>query len=242
MGDLREAHGLVGRGRELEQLDAALSDAIARRGGLVVVTGEPGIGKTSLARAFVEHAGTRGASWAWGTCWEGGGAPAYWPWVQIVRELARREDAATLRAALGDGAPWIAGLLPELAGTLGLPAVPAELSADQARFRLFDALAGLLAAVAERRPLVVVLDDLHWADASSVLALEFVARVLPDLPILAIAAYRLDEAHARHDLAPPTARVLIEGGCRCPAACATRSAGASRGCRRSRCARCAAPR
>ncbi|HEV7807073.1 MAG TPA: AAA family ATPase [Solirubrobacteraceae bacterium] len=202
MGDATcEPHGLVGRERELAQLDAALTDAFARRGGLVVVTGEPGIGKTALARAFVEHAGTRGAAWAWGTCWDGGGAPANWPWVQIVRELARREDAATLRAALGDGAPWIAGLLPELAGTLGLPAVPADLNADQARFRLFDALSRLLAAVAERRPLVVVLDDLHWADVSSVLALEFVGRVLPDLPILAIAAYRHSEAHARDDLA-----------------------------------------
>jgi tetratricopeptide (TPR) repeat protein len=202
MGDgTREAHGLVGRGRELGQLDAALSDAIARRGGLVVVTGEPGIGKTALARAFVEHAESRGASWAWGTCWDGGGAPAYWPWVQIVRELARREDAATLRTALGDGAPWIAGLLPELAGMLGLPSVPSDLDADQVRFRLFEALTSLLGAVAERRPLVLVLDDLHWADASSVLALEFVARALPDLPILAIAAYRHSEAHARRELA-----------------------------------------
>jgi hypothetical protein len=197
-GDL---HGLVGRGRELEQLDAALSDAIALRGGLVVVTGEPGIGKTALARAFVERAAERGASWVWGTCWDGGGAPAYWPWVQIARALARREDAATLRAGLGAGAPWIAGLLPELAGTLGPPALPSDLNADQARFRLFDAIASLLATAAERRPLVVVLDDLHWADASSVLALEFLSRSLPDLAILAIAAYRHTEAHARDELA-----------------------------------------
>jgi hypothetical protein len=196
-----DVHGLVGRGRELEELDAALSDAIARRGGLVVVTGEPGIGKTALARTFVEHAADRGASWAWGTCWDGGGAPAYWPWVQIARALARREDAATLRAGLGAGAPWIAGLLPELAGTLGPPALPSELNADQARFRLFDALASLLATVAERRPLVIVLDDLHWADASSVLALEFLGRSLPDLAILAIAAYRHTDAHARDELA-----------------------------------------
>nr|MBA3747681.1 AAA family ATPase [Solirubrobacterales bacterium] len=198
-----DAHGLVGRGREFAELDAALTEAIACRGAVVVITGEPGIGKTALARAFVEHASARGASWAWGTCWDGAGAPAYWPWVQIVRELARREDAAMLRAALGDSAPWITGLLPELAGILGLPAAPSDLNADQARFRLFDALASLLAAVAERRPLVLVLDDLHWSDASSMLALEFVARVLPDLPILAIAAYRHSEAHAREDLAAP---------------------------------------
>jgi tetratricopeptide (TPR) repeat protein len=194
--------GLVGRKRELDQLDAALADALVDRGGLVLLTGEPGIGKTALAREFVERAAARGASWAWGTCWDGGGAPAYWPWVQIVRALARREDVATLRAALGGGAPWIARLLPELAATLGAPAQPAELDSDQSRFRLFDALTSLLAAVAERRPLVVVLDDLHWADVSSLLALEFVARSLPDMPILAIAAYRHADAHAREDLAP----------------------------------------
>jgi hypothetical protein len=202
MGDGRgESRWLVGRGRELEQLDAALSDAITGRGGLVVITGEPGIGKTALARAFVEHAASRGASSAWGTCWDGGGAPAYWPWVQIARALARSEDAATLRRGLSGGAPWIAGLLPELAGTLGPAASSSDLNADQARFRLFDALASLLGTVAERRPLVIVLDDLHWADASSVLALEFVGRSLPDLAILAIAAYRHNEAHARDELA-----------------------------------------
>lgn len=195
-----EAHGLVGRGVELDQLDAALGDAVEGRGGLVVVTGEPGIGKTALARVFVDRAAARGAFSAWGTCWDGGGAPALWPWVQVVRALARHEDAATLRAGLGDGAPWIAGLLPELAAALGPPAKASDLNADQARFRLFDALASLLAAVAARRPLVVVLDDLHWADTSSVLALEFLGRTLPDLPILALAAYRHSEAHVREDL------------------------------------------
>ena len=195
-----DAQTLVGRGPELELLDGALSDAFAGRGGLVAVTGEPGIGKTALARAFVDIAAARGAAWAWGTCWDGGGAPAYWPWVQIARALARREDAAGLRAGLGDGAPWIAGLLPELADTLGPPARASDLNADQARFRLFDALAGLLGTVASRRPLVVVLDDLHWADVSSVLALQFVARALPDLPVLMIAAYRNTAADAHDEL------------------------------------------
>ncbi|HEX8157276.1 MAG TPA: AAA family ATPase [Solirubrobacteraceae bacterium] len=207
--------GLVGRERELDQLDAALDSALAYRGGLVLLTGEPGIGKTALAREFVERAAARGASWAWGTCWDGGGAPAYWPWVQVVRALARREDVATLRGALGAGAAWIARLLPELAATLGAPAQPAELDSDQSRFRLFDALTSLLTAVGERRPLVVVLDDLHWADASSLLALEFVARSLPDMPILAIAAYRHADAHARDDLAPALGG-LARAGTRLP--------------------------
>jgi AAA ATPase domain len=193
--------GLVGRQRELTQLDAALDAALDGRGRLVVLTGEPGIGKTALARAFVERAAGRGASWSWGTCWDGGGAPAYWPWVQVVRSLARSEGVETLRALLGPGAPWLAALLPELSDTPAPPAQRSAMDSDQARFRLFDALASLLAGVAERRPLVVVLDDLHWADTSSLYALEFVARTLPDIPLLAIAAYRHVEAHARDELA-----------------------------------------
>jgi tetratricopeptide (TPR) repeat protein len=125
--------------------------------------------------------------------------------VQVGRTLARSADHATLRAALGAGAPWIAGLLPELSDALGDPARPSELDSDQARFRLFDALATLLATAAERQPLVIVLDDLHWADASSLLALEFVARALPDVPLLAIASYRHAEAHARPELSAPLA-------------------------------------
>ncbi len=200
MGD---THTLIGRGGELEQLDAALSDAIERRGRVVLITGEPGIGKTALARTFVERASQRGAAWAWATCWDGGGAPAYWPWMQIARALTRNEDIATLRTELGDAAPWIAGLLPELAGSLGSPALSSDLNAEQARFRLFDALATLLANAAARRPLVIVLDDLHWSDRSSLMALEFLDRALPDLGILVVAAYRHSEAHARKELAAP---------------------------------------
>ena len=201
----RRSARLVGRGRELAQLERALDGARAGRGGLVVLTGEPGIGKTALAREFVEHASASGAAWAWGSCWDGGGAPAYWPWVQVGRTLARRADRAGLREALGAAGPWIAGLLPELGDMLGAPALPSELDSDQARFRLFDALATLLATIAQQRPLVIVLDDLHWADVSSLLALEFVASALPDTPLLTVAAYRHVEAYARPELAAPLA-------------------------------------
>ena len=212
MGDTQT---LIGRGRELDLLDAALSDAVEGRGRVVLITGEPGIGKTALARAFVERASQRGAAWAWATCWDGGGAPAYWPWMQIARALTRDEDTAALRAALGDSAPWIAGLLPELAGTLGAPAMSSDFNADQARFRLFDALATLLATAAARGPLVIVLDDLHWSDVSSLMALEFLDRALPDLAILVVGAYRHSDAHAREELAAPLGG-LARGALRLP--------------------------
>ncbi|HEX4363058.1 MAG TPA: AAA family ATPase [Solirubrobacteraceae bacterium] len=208
----------MGRARELARLERALDGALDGRGELFLLTGDAGIGKTALAREFVEHASERGAAWAWGSCWDGGGAPAYWPWVQVARTLVRRADMAYVRDALGAGAPWIAHLLPELADTLGAPAQPSELDSDQARFRLFDALATLLATVAGQRPLVIVLDDLHWADVSSLLALEFVARALPEAPLLVVAAYRDVEAHARPELAASlgglarvAARLPLEG-------------------------------
>jgi hypothetical protein len=192
---------LVGRARELAQLAAAVEDAMAGRGRLVLLTGEPGIGKTALARAVVEHARALGLGTAWGAGWDGGGAPAYWPWIQIVRGLAAQRELAGLRGELGSAATWIAGLLPELRAGLGDPPAPPDLDPDEARFRLFDALGVLLGAAAARAPLVVVMDDLHWADTASALALEFVARELPGLPVLVLATYREEDVRRRDDLA-----------------------------------------
>jgi predicted ATPase len=79
----------VGRARALAELDAALEAAASGQGSLVLVTGDPGIGKTRLAHELTVRARSRGALVLWGTCWEGGGAPAYWPWVQVIRSWIR---------------------------------------------------------------------------------------------------------------------------------------------------------
>jgi len=152
----------VGRQRDLDELGESLAGAVAGRGSLVLVAGEPGIGKTRLADELARGAArSLGAGVLWGSCWEGDGAPAFWPWIQALRDHVGRRDPATLRAELGDGAADVARLVPGLAGRLGeLPPSPA-LEPDQARFRLFDAVAGLLKRAGKAEPLLLILDDLH---------------------------------------------------------------------------------
>ena len=180
----------VGRDRELRNLLAALEASSARRGQLRLVVGEPGIGKTRLAREVADRAEQGGALVLWGRCAEDDGTPAYWPWIQIVRTYVRRLDPPTLTAQLGQAAPSIAQIVPEVREKVSPVSVPPALDVEHARFRLFDAIATFLGRAAEAQPLVLVLDDLHAADHTSLLLLLFIARQLHALPILAIATYR----------------------------------------------------
>jgi predicted ATPase len=104
----------VGRAGELAALTADLDAAVGGRGGVVLVAGEPGIGKTRLAEELAARASGRGAVVLWGRCWEGAGAPAFWPWVQVIRGYVQvqAEDPASLRHDLGAGAADIAQLVP----------------------------------------------------------------------------------------------------------------------------------
>jgi AAA ATPase domain len=181
---------LVGRERETAELRAALDHAVAGRGGVVLLAGEPGIGKTSMARALCAEAEARGAITAWGLGWSGGAAPAYWPWVQVVRALMRSGGAKRMLADLGPEAVWLAEIVPGLRSEL--PALPetAITTADEGRFRVYDALAELLRRAAAEAPLLVVLDDLHWADEASLQTLSFIARALQDARILLLGTYR----------------------------------------------------
>ena len=180
----------VGRERELAELDAGLDDAVAGRGRLFFLVGEPGIGKSRLADELIRHARERGAQILVGRCWEASGAPAYWPWVQSLRGYVREADPEGLRRELGAGAVELAQILPELRTILpGLPE-PASLESDSARFRLFDATAEFLRNASRGRPLLLFLDDLHAADAPSLLLLQFLARELGSTRMLVLGAFR----------------------------------------------------
>src|SRR4051794_3597573 len=159
----RAVLALVGRDRELAELSAGLEDALAGQGRLFLIAGEPGIGKTGLAEALGRLAAERGACVVWGRCWEGGGAPPFWPWVQVVREVSEAFDDDTLKRLLGSGATYITQLAPDLADRLGRSSSPngPAFESDTARFYLFEAVARFLKRAAAEQPLLLLLEDLH---------------------------------------------------------------------------------
>jgi len=200
----------VGRERELRELEAGLEDAFSGRGRLFLIGGEPGIGKSRLADELATLAGERGASVLWGRCWEAGGAPAYWPWVQSLRSYLRDCNQETLIAELGNGASDLAQILPELREMItDLPAPP-SLDSEGARFRMFDSLSRFLRAASEARPLTFVLDDLHAADTPSLILLRFLAGELADARLLIIGAFRDEGLGRDHPLTETLAGLARE--------------------------------
>jgi DNA-binding CsgD family transcriptional regulator len=202
-------------------LRAALEQALARRGRGVMIAGEPGIGKTRTAQEFSEHATRQGASVLWGRCHEQAGAPPYWPWVQIIRSLLQSRAPGAPLGDLGPGAADIADLAPEMRDHLPGSGSGARLKdTAEARFRMFDAIRRLLAGACEHQPLVLVLDDLHWADAPSLRLLEFLAPEIADIALMLVGTYRATELSRQHPLsntlgglarAPHIARVNLAG-------------------------------
>src|SRR5262245_14136886 len=137
----------VGRERELAELEAGVDEARAGRGQLFLLTGEAGIGKAGLCEELALRAWQRGLSVRWGRCWEVGGAPAYWPWIQLLRALLREHPQLRARDQL-------ARILPELGGATP----PAALDSAEQRFQLFDAVSSALREAAAVKPLLLILD------------------------------------------------------------------------------------
>jgi DNA-binding SARP family transcriptional activator len=200
----------VGRERELAELVRSLEDVLAGRGGLVLLSGEPGIGKSRLTDELIGHARARGASVVVGRCWEAGGAPAYWPWVQGLRAYVREAEPDALRAQLGAGAADLAQLLPELGELFPDLPEPSGLRSEGDRFRLFEAVSAFLRRATQARPLVLVLDDLHAADEPSLLLLRFVTREITDTRLLLICAFRDVDPTMRDPLVSALAELVRE--------------------------------
>jgi predicted ATPase len=191
----------VGRAQEMAILQAHLDSAVAGHGRLVLLVGEPGIGKTRTAHELATHARARGAQVLIGRCYESEGAPPFWPWVQIMRAYMAARDPETLKAEMGAGAADIAQVMAEVRDRLSDPPPPPPLEPQQARFRFFDSFTTFLKNAAKAQPLVLILDDLPWADTPSLLLLQFLARELGDASLLIIGTYRDVELGPQHPLA-----------------------------------------
>ncbi|HZA24405.1 MAG TPA: ATP-binding protein, partial [Dehalococcoidia bacterium] len=159
----------VGRQQEMGKLKGVLEDALSGQGQVLMLVGEPGIGKTRTAQELAAYAETRGAQVLWGWCYEEEGAPPFWPWLQPIRSYVQQQDAEQLRSEMGPGAADIAEVVSEVRGKLPGLEPPPALPPEQARFRLFDSITTFLKSAAQYQPLMLVLDDLHWADKPSLL-------------------------------------------------------------------------
>ena len=177
----------VGRDQEMVVLEGALDAAIAGRTRVVLVGGEAGIGKTRLADALAAKATARDARVLWGRCWEAGGAPAYWPWVQIVRAGLGTSGGVLLHELIGPRARDVARIIPDLLDATGALPAGTTPEGDEERFRVFDAMAALLSGLTGAQPLVLVLEDLHAADEPSLLLLRFVATQITERRLLVVA-------------------------------------------------------
>jgi DNA-binding CsgD family transcriptional regulator/tetratricopeptide (TPR) repeat protein len=191
----------VGRASALAALSDAYDQTCQGSGGLALVAGEAGIGKTTLVNELAASASRLGGTVLWANCWEGEGTPAFWPWIDLIRSYAAQREATALCDELGEGGGEITRLVPQLMQICPDLAVEPVLEHEASRFNLFDSLVGFLRRASDSRPLLLVMDDLHWADMPSLQLLRFAAIELRSSRVLIVGTYREVEIVTRGPLA-----------------------------------------
>jgi predicted ATPase len=179
----------VGRDRELASIVERLRSAGDGEGGVVLVSGEPGAGKTRLLEEAARLAEGQGWRVLLGHAYDAEGMPPYLPFVEALQDYVRACPLDALVAQLGDGARDVALILPEVRRRLPDIPVTVELDAESARYQLFESIADFLGAIAAASDggLMLCLDDLHWADDSTLALLEHLGRRLAGAPFLMLA-------------------------------------------------------
>jgi tetratricopeptide (TPR) repeat protein len=197
---------LIGRTAELAALKAAVEAAVEGRGSLVLVAGEPGMGKTRLVEEAGVYARLRGAQVLVGHCYETESALPYLPFVEAIRSYVATQSAEALREELAGGASDVAKLVSEIRSRLpDLPSAPRH-DAEEERYRLFESVSSFLANASGSHPIVLVLDDLHFADTPTLRLLQHLTRHLAESRLLVLGTYDEVVLHGRH----PLAQVLVE--------------------------------
>jgi eukaryotic-like serine/threonine-protein kinase len=181
----------VGRGRSLEMIKAAVDEALSGRGGLVLVSGEAGIGKTRLAEEVAAYAATRSVTVLWASCWKDSGSPPFWPWIQILRAYQDVHGRTALIEDLGEGELDVMAIMPLSAR---VPTLVHVGDPEQVRFRMFDSFTSFLVSATRRQPLLVVVDDMHLADVASLALLRFLVPRLRTARGAVVATYREPDA------------------------------------------------
>jgi class 3 adenylate cyclase/DNA-binding CsgD family transcriptional regulator/tetratricopeptide (TPR) repeat protein len=207
---LESAFPFVGRAPELETLEALLPVGEADRLRIALVSGEPGSGKTRLVREFAREAARRGLLVLYGTSDAVVNSP-YKPYVEALDFIVRVLEPDLLRGALGPSGGELSRLVPELSARLGPFPAPVSADPDTERHRLHAAVGDLLLHLGRHQPLLLVLDDVHWADAPSLHLLRHLARAA-DVRMLALAAFRPEEPDSSREFSDTLADLSrVEG-------------------------------
>jgi len=200
---------LIGRTSELATAELALDATLASRPIHLLIAGEAGVGKSRLVGELARSAADRGMRVVRGACANiGDGGLPYGPIVEALRGLSRDVDPEELSAAVGPSGPDLARLVPALAPT----AVDTTVQQEWLQARLFEALLGLLQRLAANTPMLLVIEDLHWADPATRETVAFLVRSLRTERLLLAMTFRSDELHRRHPLLPWLAELERAGG------------------------------
>ncbi len=183
--------GFVGRQPERGILRRCMERAQAGKGSVVIISGAPGVGKSRLADEFGSEASQNGFLALAGSCYDRDDSAPFIPFVEILETaLAQATSPKAFREALGDDAPEIARLMPQLRRLFPDLPPPLEIPPEQSRRLLFKAVAEVLMRTARNRPVLLLLEDLHWADEGTLSLLTNLARLTPKIPVMIVATYR----------------------------------------------------
>jgi class 3 adenylate cyclase/tetratricopeptide (TPR) repeat protein len=191
----------VGRESERADLRRYLDAARGGHGALVMIGGEPGVGKTRITEELVAEARRHGFLTLTGHCYEMEGAPPYIPFVEIIESAVHIVEPDALLNALGNSAPEVAKLMPELRERFPDIGEPPQLPPEQERRRMFNGVLNFITRAGQAQPLLLIFEDLHWTDESTMLLLQHIVQQLHEMPVLVVGTYRDTELDVARSLA-----------------------------------------